>query len=485
VPTVLHELAQHPDFAATDLSGVRVWGCGGAPTPLSLVHSYADREIRLRQGCGMTETGPTVFLIDAENAVAKAGSVGKPQVLVEVRAVDDRGTNVPPGQPGELLVRGPGVTPGYWERPDATAAAFTSDGWLRSGDVGRCDGDGYWYIVDRVKDVYISGRRKRLPAEVEGVLDGHPAIAEAAVVGVPDDRWGEVGAAAVSAVPPPARRPRRSKPGAGAGWPDTRCPSTSSPLTSCRATRPARYSSRICARSCSHIWEPGLPTAAISTRGNTVTDADLDLADAAPPPRAADGSELLAKGKRTHHRLLEAAEHVFAELGYHDASIVKITEAAGVAHGTFYRYFPSKQAIFDALLDDLNRRVRRAMSEASAGTSSRAETERRGFEAFFRFTAEHPALYQIIRPAEFISPAALHRHYERIAAGYIQGLREAMGSGEIAAADPQVLAWALMGVGEIIGMRWILWGDTSEVPPDVFEEALGLVVRGLGAAEGG
>lgn len=216
-----------------------------------------------------------------------------------------------------------------------------------------------------------------------------------------------------------------------------------------------------------------------------MTDTHLDLADDVPEPRAADGSELLAKGKRTQRRLLEAAEQVFAELGYHDASIVKITEAAGVAQGTFYRYFQSKQAIFDELVDDLNRRVRWSMSEAAAGARTRAETERRGFEAFFRFTAEHPALYRIIRQAEFVSPAALHRHYDRIAAGYVQGLRKAMDSGEITPADPEVLAWALMGVGEIIGMRWILWGDTSEVPTDVFEAALGFVVRGLGAAVNG
>lgn len=211
-----------------------------------------------------------------------------------------------------------------------------------------------------------------------------------------------------------------------------------------------------------------------------MTDTNLDLADEAPEPRAVDGSELLAKGKRTQRRLLEAAEQVFADLGYHDASIVKITEAAGVAHGTFYRYFPSKQAIFDELVDDLNRRVRWSMSEAAAGARSRAEIERRGFEAFFRFTAEHPALYRIIRQAEFVSPGALHRHYDRIAAGYIQGLRKAMDAGEITPADPQVLAWALMGVGEIIGMRWILWGDTSQVPADVFEQAVGFVLRGLG-----
>jgi AcrR family transcriptional regulator len=212
-----------------------------------------------------------------------------------------------------------------------------------------------------------------------------------------------------------------------------------------------------------------------------VTDTDPGLTEEVPEPKAADGTGLLAKGKRTQRRLLEAAEQVFADLGYHEASIVKITEAAGVAHGTFYRYFPSKQAIFDELVDDLNRRVRWAMSEAAVGAKSRAEIERRGFEAFFRFTAEHPALYRIIRQAEFVSPAALHRHYDRIATGYIQGLNRAMDRNEIAEADPQVLAWALMGVGEIIGMRWILWGDTSEVPAEVLEETLRFVRRGLGA----
>lgn len=214
-----------------------------------------------------------------------------------------------------------------------------------------------------------------------------------------------------------------------------------------------------------------------------VTGAHLDADADAPPLRAVDGSELSAKGKRTHRRLLEAAEAVFAELGYHDASIVKITEAAGAAHGTFYRYFPSKRAIFDALVDDLNRRVRLAMSEGAAGARTRAEAERRGFEAFFRFTADHPALYRIIRQAEFVSPPALHRHYEKIAANYVQGLERAMAAGELTRADPQVIAWALMGVGEIIGLRWILWeNEASEVPPHVFEEAMGFVLRGLGAA---
>ncbi len=205
---------------------------------------------------------------------------------------------------------------------------------------------------------------------------------------------------------------------------------------------------------------------------------------AAPPDGAADLlAEPEGKGARTRRHLLEAAERVFAELGYHDASIVKITESAGVAQGTFYRYFAGKQEIFDVLIEDLNRRVRHAMAEASAGGRDRLEVERLGFEAFFRFTAEHPALYRIIRQAEFVSPRMLKLHYERLAEGYIAGLRAARDRGEIDVTDPEVTAWALMAVGEMVGMRWILWGDTRQVPPEVFRETMAFVARALGLPE--
>jgi AcrR family transcriptional regulator len=194
-------------------------------------------------------------------------------------------------------------------------------------------------------------------------------------------------------------------------------------------------------------------------------------------------SNLGEKGARTRRRLLEAAEQVFADLGYHDASIVKITEAAGVSQGTFYLYFAGKQEIFDVLVEDLNTRLRHAMSEASTKGSTRMEMERFGFEAFFRFTAEHPALYRVIRQAEFVSPKMLRLHYERLAEGYVEGLRHASDRGEIAIGDPVVTAWALMAVGEMIGMRWILWGDTREVPPDVFSEAMALIARALGVPD--
>jgi AcrR family transcriptional regulator len=193
-----------------------------------------------------------------------------------------------------------------------------------------------------------------------------------------------------------------------------------------------------------------------------------------------EGREPKRKGARTRRRLLEASEQVFADLGYHDASIVKITEAAGVAQGTFYLYFAGKQAIFDVLVEDLNRRIRHAMSAASSRGRTRLEAERLGFEAFFRFTTEHPALYRIIRQAEFVSPQMLRLHYDRIAEGYIEGLQRASDQGQIAIGDPEVTAWALMAIGEMVGMRWILWSDTGEMPPEVFEQAMSVVAGVLG-----
>ena len=192
---------------------------------------------------------------------------------------------------------------------------------------------------------------------------------------------------------------------------------------------------------------------------------------------------LTPRGERTRRKLLEAAEQVFADLGYHDASIVKITEAAGVGQGTFYLYFTSKQAVIDEVVLDLNARVRHAMTEASAGGRTRAERELLGFGAFFRFTAEHPALYRIVRQAEFVSPETLQLHYERLTEGYVQGLQAAMDAGEVEPGDPEVLAWSLMGIGELVGMRWILWNGSTEMPEPVFDELARIIVRALGARD--
>ena len=189
------------------------------------------------------------------------------------------------------------------------------------------------------------------------------------------------------------------------------------------------------------------------------------------------GRVLSRRGTETRQRLLDAAEHVFAQLGYPEASIVKITEAAGVAQGTFYLYFSSKKEVFDELVRDLNRRVRYAMKEASSQGGKRLEAELLGFEAYFRFTQEHPGLYGIIRQAAIVSPEMLRYHYDKLSEGYIEGLREAMERGETGELDPEVTAWALMAAGEMLGMRWIFWGDG--VMPERVTNELARIVRAV------
>ncbi|WP_297081003.1 TetR/AcrR family transcriptional regulator [uncultured Demequina sp.] len=199
------------------------------------------------------------------------------------------------------------------------------------------------------------------------------------------------------------------------------------------------------------------------------------------------GRPLTARGEKTRARLLDAAEHVFAELGYHEASIVKITEHAGIGLGTFYLYFETKQAIFEDLVLDLNQRVRRSMSEEMEGATTRIEAERAGFAGFFRFTAEHPALYRVVREAEFVSPPTLKLHYERIVEGYRQGLARAQSDGDIdPRLDPHVAAWALMGVGELIGMRFLLWDrDVNGAPAALDDEVFDSMMRFIDNALGG
>jgi AcrR family transcriptional regulator len=198
----------------------------------------------------------------------------------------------------------------------------------------------------------------------------------------------------------------------------------------------------------------------------------------------ADRSRRLgAKGNRTRQRILDAAETVFAQLGYHDASIVKITETAGVGQGTFYIYFPGKRELFEELVADLNRRVRRAMTEAAESGQSRLAAERAGFAAYFAFVAEHPGLYRIMRQAEFVAPQQLRQHYDRIVSGYTERLRTAMDAGEIPPGEPELMAWALMGLGEMVGMRWVLWHDNKPVPQDVLAGTASVVARILGVDE--
>ena len=190
-----------------------------------------------------------------------------------------------------------------------------------------------------------------------------------------------------------------------------------------------------------------------------------------------DGRALSSRGIETRTKLIEAAEQVFGELGYHDASIVKITEAAGVGQGTFYLYFESKKEIFDELVRDLNRRIRHAMTEASAGADSRLEAELLGFGGYFDFARQHPGLYLIIRQAAFVSPELFRYHYDRVSEPYVAALREASSRGEVGPIDPEVTAWALMSIGEMIGMRWVVNGDGSV--PDHVEAELARIIRAL------
>ncbi|WFE90889.1 AMP-binding protein [Roseibium porphyridii] len=201
VPAIYQALALSAAVGRTDFSSVRSLGCGGAPVPKHLLTDFQKRGVTICNGMGMTETGPTVFLMDRDHAAEKIGSVGKPQILTDVRLVDGEGGVLEGPGEGEIQFRGPNITPGYMDNPDATAGAFTVDGWLSSGDVGRRDEDGYYFIVDRIKDMYISGGENVYPAEVEKALVSHPDILEAVVVGLPDATWGEVGAAFVIARP--------------------------------------------------------------------------------------------------------------------------------------------------------------------------------------------------------------------------------------------------------------------------------------------
>jgi len=195
VPAVYQAISLHPDFDRADLRRVRCWACGGAPLPDELFNRFQGKGATVLNGMGMTETGPTVFLMDIENAARKVGSVGKPQLMSAVRLVDANGNDVAREETGEVWFGGLGVTPGYFGKPQITQGSIVEGTWLRSGDLARKDEDGYYYIVGRVKDMYISGGENIYPAEVENQMASHPDILEAAVVGIADARWGEVGCA--------------------------------------------------------------------------------------------------------------------------------------------------------------------------------------------------------------------------------------------------------------------------------------------------
>ncbi|MFE5592465.1 long-chain fatty acid--CoA ligase [Streptomyces sp. NPDC056549] len=196
VPTMYDAMAAAPGWADADLTGLRTLLCGGAPVPGRTARAFLDRGLAFVQGYGMTETAPGALVLGRADSLSRAGSAGVPHFFTDVRVLLPSGEEAAPGEKGEVVVAGPNVTPGYWNLPEATAAAFR-DGSFRSGDVATVDEDGYVRLVDRLKDMIISGGENIYPAEVEDALLGHPDVAEAAVIGVPDARWGEVGRAVV------------------------------------------------------------------------------------------------------------------------------------------------------------------------------------------------------------------------------------------------------------------------------------------------
>ncbi|MFJ6570718.1 long-chain fatty acid--CoA ligase [Streptomyces sp. NPDC091292] len=196
VPMMYQRIAASPRWADADLSSLRLLLCGGAPVPGALIRTYLDRGLSFVQGYGMTEATAGVLCLAKEMSDRKIGSAGVPHFFTDIRLLGPDGAEVAPGERGEVVVAGPNVGPGYWGRPEASADAFV-DGWFRSGDVAVIDGEGCASIVDRVKDMFISGGENVYPAEVEDVLYRHPSVAECAVLGVPDEEWGEVGKAVV------------------------------------------------------------------------------------------------------------------------------------------------------------------------------------------------------------------------------------------------------------------------------------------------
>jgi fatty-acyl-CoA synthase len=192
VPTIFKMLLESPDFDSVDFRHLRWCASGGAPLPLQLLHAYQQRGVIFRQGYGLTEVGVNCFAMSDEDSLRKAGSVGKPMMFTEAKLVDPAGDQVATNEVGELCLRGPHVCSGYWNNPAATAQVLDADGWFHTGDLARSDEDGFFYIAGRSKDMIISGGVNIYPAEIEKELLDHLAIAEVAVIGTADEKWGEV-----------------------------------------------------------------------------------------------------------------------------------------------------------------------------------------------------------------------------------------------------------------------------------------------------
>lgn len=197
VPTMFVMMQQHPDWEQADFSRLKIVISGGAPCPAPVLERFWEKGVDFKIGYGLTEAGPNTFWLPPADVRRKPGSVGKPLFHIDVRVIDKDGHECAPDTAGELIIRGPHVTPGYFNNPQATASAIR-DGWLHTGDLAIRDAEGYYTVVGRLKDMIISGGENIYPAEIESVMHAHPAVAEAALIGVPDEKWGEVGFAVVA-----------------------------------------------------------------------------------------------------------------------------------------------------------------------------------------------------------------------------------------------------------------------------------------------
>lgn len=194
VPTMLQMMADSPYFDKVDLSSVRYAIVGGAPMPIPLINIWHKKGVYIRQGFGLTEVGPNCFSLHQDDAIRKKGSIGFPNFYVDAKIMHDDKTECTANEVGELWLKSPVVTPGYWRNEKATTESITN-GWFHTGDLVKKDEEGYFYVVDRKKNMFISGGENVFPAEIESYLYSNEKIKEVAVIGVEDEKWGEVGKA--------------------------------------------------------------------------------------------------------------------------------------------------------------------------------------------------------------------------------------------------------------------------------------------------
>lgn len=194
VPTTMDMMAHHPDFEKTNLTSIRYAIVGGEPMPIELIKKWHAKGVFIRQGYGLTEFGPNVFSLNQEDAIRKIGSIGFPNFYIDAKIVDENGVQLGSDRIGELVLKGPMCMDSYWRNPKATAETIR-DGWLYTGDLVKKDSEGYFYVVGRKKEMFISGGENVYPVEIEQVLMQIKGVREVAVVGISDEKWGEVGKA--------------------------------------------------------------------------------------------------------------------------------------------------------------------------------------------------------------------------------------------------------------------------------------------------